>query len=96
MKRFMLVYQAGIANVFQVKSFNLSDFGRNAKRIYQGDFRTAEAIGKGIQAAGGLLRIAGCNMAGDITKARWTEDLDSLPFSESFAYHNYSAEIGIE
>lgn len=40
-RRFFLVYQAGIANVFEVKSLNLANYGRDAKRVYQADFRTA-------------------------------------------------------
>jgi hypothetical protein len=82
--RAVLVYQAGIANVFHVTSFNLSDFGRDGRRIYQGDFRTAESICYGLGLAGAVVRSAGCNMAGDIASQTWTEDLDSLPFSDNF------------
>jgi hypothetical protein len=83
-RRFVLVYQAGIANVFQVKSFNLSDYGRNALRVYQGDFRTAEAIARGAALAGGNVKSAACNLAGDISSAHWTADLDGQPFREKF------------
>ena len=64
-KRAFLVYQGDIANVFEVKAFNLQDYGRNARRIYQGDFRTAECICYGLGLAGCIVRSAACNMAGD-------------------------------
>jgi hypothetical protein len=83
-RRFFLVYQAGIANIFEVDCANLSGFGRNAKRLYQGDFRTAEAIAEGFGLAGGIVHTAACNNAGDITNDKWTDDLDSQPFSEKF------------
>lgn len=82
--RLVLVYQAGIANVFEVESFNLADFGREARRIYQGDFRTAESICYGAGLAGAIVRTAACNQAGDIATAHWSEDLDEQPFSDKF------------
>lgn len=82
--RVVLVYQAGICNVFHVTSFNLSDYGRDAVRIYQGDFRTGESICYGLGLAGAVVRTAACNQAGDIARAHWSEDLDSQPFSEKF------------
>ena len=83
-KRAMLVYQAGIANVFEVKAFNLSNYGRDAKRLAQADFRTCENIAYGLGLAGVLVRSAACNQAGDIRDAKWSEDLESQPFSEKF------------
>lgn len=80
----MLVYQAGIANVFAVRSFNMSDYGRDARRLYQGDFRTAEAMVRGMGFAGTTVRVAACNMAGDVARALWTRNLDEQPFSESY------------
>ena len=80
----VLVYQAGIANVFEVDCLNMADFGRNARRIEQGDFRTCENFAKGLAHAGYTVATAGCNQAGDIVSARWTTDLDTLPFSEKF------------
>lgn len=82
--RFALVYQGGIANVFRVDSFNLSDCGRNATRIYQGDFRTGEAIAIGLGWAGAIVQTLACNKAGDIDRFHWTDDLDSQPFSDKF------------
>ena len=83
-ERAFLVYQAGIANVFAVESHNLADFGRDGRRIYQGDFRGAENFARGLGAAGVIVRTAACNQAGDIIAARWSEDLDAHPFSDSF------------
>jgi hypothetical protein len=83
-KRAMLVYQAGIANVFDVKSFNRGTYGRDARRIYQGDFRTAESIAYGLGLAGAKVRTAACNEAGDIVDRTWSGDLDAQPFSDKF------------
>jgi hypothetical protein len=83
-KKYMLVYQAGIANVFEVKSFNLSDYGRDAKRLLQHAFEPCEWFARGLGAAGGTVRSAACNQAGDIISAHWTDDLESAPFSDLF------------
>lgn len=83
-KRAMLVYQAGIANIFEVKCFNLADFGRDASRRMQADFRTCENIARGLGLAGCIVRTAACNQAGDIINATWSEDLEAQPFSDKF------------
>ena len=83
--KFMLVYQAGIANLFRVDCFNLSDFGRNAQRIYQGDFRSAERMAHGAGLAGAVVMTCACNLAGDVRLATWSDDLESQPFSDKFA-----------
>ena len=80
-----LVYQGGIANVFRVKAFNLQDYGREAKRLMQSDFRTCEAFARGAQAVGATVRTMACNMAGDIIAQPWSEDLDAQPFSDKFS-----------
>jgi len=79
-----LVYQAGIANVFTVEAFNLAPYGRDAVRVYQGDFRGAEHIAHGMAIAGAMVRTAACNQAGDIVDATWSDDLDAQPFSDRF------------
>jgi hypothetical protein len=84
MKRAMLVYQAGIANVFQVRSANLSDYGRSAKRLIQSDFSHCAHFAQGLKAAGVIVHTAGCNQAGDIANAHWTQNLQDLPFSDKF------------
>ncbi len=82
--RAMLVYQAGLANVFAVTAFNLSDYGRDAQRLMQGDFYGCECFARGLQAAGVLIKSAACNKAGDIAKQPWSDNLDEQPFSEKF------------
>jgi hypothetical protein len=82
--RAVLVYQAGIANVFQVESFNMANYGRDARRLLQSDFRTCEAFARGLVAAGVRVTSAACNRAGDVADAPWSEDLDEQPFSDKF------------
>lgn len=83
--RAVLVYQAGIANVFKVTSFNLADYGRDAERLMQGDFSSCENYARGLRAAGVNVKVAHCNMAGDIACQRWSENLEDAPFREAFA-----------
>lgn len=80
----VLVYQAGIANVFEVEAFNMADYGRDAKRLLQADFRSCEMFARGLAAAGFKVATAHCNQAGDITHAHWSENLDEAPFSDKF------------
>ena len=89
-KRVMLVYQAGIANVFEVTSFNLADYGRDARRIYQGDFYGATMLCKGLAIAGKVIRTAHCNKVGDIAKSKWSEDFNNAPFSDSLVILKYN------
>ena len=77
-----LVYQAGIANVFVVDCLNLAEFGRNARRLYQGTFYGAIQYTRGLRDAGVTVRTAACNQVGDIANATWTEDLASQPFND--------------
>jgi hypothetical protein len=83
-ERAFLVYQGPIANVFAVEALNLSDYGREAQRLMQSDFLSCENFARGLAAAGVIVRTAGCNQAGEIARAKWTEDLASLPFSDKF------------
>ena len=80
----VLVYQAGIANVFAVKCFNMGPYGRDAKRLIQSDFRTCEAFARGLGVAGVVVVTMQCNCAGDIVDSSWSADLDEAPFSDSF------------
>ena len=83
----MLVYQAGIANVFEVSSFNLANYGRDTKRLLQSDFRACVAFAAGLGAAGCVIRTACCNKAGDISEMLWSEDFDNnCPFSDSDSF----------
>ena len=83
-ERAMLVYQAGIANVFKVDCFNLSPFGREAKRLYQGTFDGAKWLCIGLQSAGTTIKVAACNKAGDIKDMTWTDKLYEQPFCDKF------------
>jgi len=80
----VLVYQGGIANVFSVDCLNLSPFGRNARRLEQGDFRACAYLAKGLQLAGVVVATACCNEPGDIADRTWNCDYDEQPFSERF------------
>jgi len=93
MKKFMLVYQGGLANLFEVNTFSLAPVQPcTRQRIYQGDFRSAENMAIGAKIAGAEVRTAGCNTAGDIAECVWTYDLEELPFSEKFC--PVDSEIG--
>lgn len=87
--RAVLVYQGGIANVFAVRSFNLSDYGRDARRLLQHAFGPCEWYARGLEAAGVIVRTAHCNQAGDIIGARWSSDLEEAPFREAMKPVNY-------
>lgn len=83
-KKAVLVYQAGIANVFEVDCFNSNPFGRNAKRLLQSAFSECQFYAKGLGQGGYKVASMQCNQAGDITNAVWSEDLEDAPFSEMF------------
>jgi hypothetical protein len=84
-KRAVLVYQAGIANVFAVDHFSLTDATkRNARRLRQHAFSSCVPYAQGLLAAGVDVRTAACNQAGDITDSAWTCDYDTQPFSDKF------------
>jgi len=83
-KKAVIVYQGGIANVFKVQCLNMANFGRGAKRLIQGTIRECEAFARGLGAAGVVVREAHCNMAGDIVDALWDENLESAPYYKLF------------
>lgn len=53
--KFILVYQAGIANLFKVPSFDSYTESAN-KRVFQGAFNTAEAMARGAMLAGANMK----------------------------------------
>jgi hypothetical protein len=75
-----LVYQAGIANVFEVER---PDGLR--RLLLQSDFQNCVSFVAGLRAAGVKVKTYACNRAGNIAGQTWTEDLDSAPWSEKFA-----------
>jgi hypothetical protein len=81
MKTFYLIYQAGIANVFE-----------EIKGVYsllmQREFAIAESFCRGLIKAGLPVKVGWCNRAGDILlfKHEWMFDnFDLAPFSVHFA-----------
>lgn len=76
-KRAVLVFQGGMANVFAVESFNMTDYGRDARRLLQGDFQTCSWYARGLADGGAEVRAAWCNMAGDIVREHWNDDFES-------------------
>lgn len=84
MKYAALVYQAGIANVFDLNGMTLDPATRGARRIKLGDFRSCEMFAQGLKAAGVVVTTAACNRAGDIADAEWSVNLDEQPFSDKF------------
>jgi hypothetical protein len=82
-ERAVLVYQAGIANVFAVDSFNKEDHGRNARRLIQHAFVVCEGVAQGLALAGVKVATMYCNRAGDIAHQPWTTTKEDAPFTES-------------
>ena len=91
-RSFFLVYQGGIANVFEVDCLNLADFWRNAKRLRQTDFRSAALFAQGLVTGGHIVKTAACNQAGDITHLQWYDKLSDMPFSDDFIIVNSDLE----
>jgi hypothetical protein len=87
----MLVYQAGIANVFRTDHNAPELEGRNAVRLLQGDFRACEFFAKGLATAGVLVRAAHCNRAGDITDVDWSCTLEDALFFEKMCLGQLAA-----
>lgn len=81
MQRLALVYQAGIANVFEVNRFGIKPEERGkTRRLYQGDFHTAKTFVRGAEHAGARVGTYACNRAGDIINAPWDTTDENAPF----------------
>lgn len=83
MKKAFVVYQNGIANVFEVKNFNLSDYKREAKRLNQGTFSDCESFARGLVHAGYKVASAYCTKLGDIAKSDWEMEIENAPFFDA-------------
>lgn len=71
-KLFALVYQTGIANVFERNE-------NDDKRVFQGDYRGAEMVCQEILLSGGSLEIYHCDETGDVNcAARWEPGIGEL------------------
>lgn len=64
MRRFALVYQCGIANVFEC-------LPEGRKRVYQGSYQQGEDICRGILLAGVSVHVYHCDLAGDCDLQPW-------------------------
>ena len=97
LEKVVLVYQAGIANVFAVDCFNFAPSGRTEKRLLQADFRTCEAFCRGLAAADVSVASAACNVAGDVARQKWSGELEAQPFSDKFrpVFNKVRADIYI-
>ena len=84
--KIMLVYQAGIANVFTVDRFTLAPKGRNARRLLQHAFSPCVWFVRGLAASGAQVKTVHCNEAGDIAERPWSTRLDDAPFSNSSSF----------
>ena len=82
-RKAVLVYQAGIANVFLVENVFETHEGRNAHRLAQSDFNSCEMYARGLKYAGFRVESAHCNMAGDVAEQKWNFDLSEALFRES-------------
>lgn len=90
-KRIVLLYQGGIANLFEVDRFLLNPCPeRNARRLYQGCFRDAAMFARGMKEAGCTVRTLHANVCGDAANAAWSAELDDAPFS------NYDSFIKVQ
>lgn len=75
-----LVYQAGIANVFEISG----DYATGERhRILQHAFIPCEWYAQGLRDNGNNLKVYSCNRAGDIKDAPWVEGMDDCPFRDS-------------
>jgi len=83
MKYAVLVYQGGIANVFELSALSVAPEART-RRLIQSTFGECEAFARGLKAAGVIVTTWACNQAGDIARAEWSADLEAQPFSDKF------------
>jgi hypothetical protein len=72
-KRAVLVYQVGIANVFAVDRWSHGDPSkRRVRRLMQHAYRPCIDFARGLAAAGVMVRTAHCDECGDIADRPWT------------------------
>ena len=80
-RQFALVYQTGVANVFE---FLTCGDGVNLRhRVMQGAFSTCEAYAAGLMEMGATMHVHFCNKAGDIAQSDWDTGIDNAPFTDS-------------
>lgn len=74
-RTYTLVYQGGIANVF--------DTTAGTERVWQHGFRSCEDFCLGLREAGHTVNVAYCNKAGDIAGMPWDTTYENAPFTDS-------------
>ena len=72
MKKIAVVYQAGIANVFEVATYTNDLVARQAKRLLQAAFSPCEWYARGMADCGAEVHSYACNWAGDVIGRKWT------------------------
>ena len=94
MKHYALVYQAGVANIFEMSPWEESETDHNLdnsvscdkKRVLQHSFIACEWYCRGLRQAGKTVRVYWCNEAGDIQNSVWWHDnFCNAPFNDKFA-----------
>lgn len=88
MRTFTLVYQGGIANVFDTTG------GGEPRRVLQHAFNVCEWYCRGAKAAGVEIHIAFCNVAGDCRLRVWSTPEDHAPFKDAMHYADLLAQPG--
>ncbi len=68
-KRVALVYQVGLANVFQLAVGG----GGREQRVMQADYRSCELYVRGMRDAGAEVHVYHCDAAGDIAHLLWAD-----------------------
>ena len=85
MKYAALVYQGGIANVFEVEDPTAAhDLTKWRRRLLQQDFNSCAMFARGLAAAGVEVSTRACNEAGNITLRSWATPVDEAPWREQF------------
>lgn len=77
-RRIVLVYQVGIANVFEVDRFSRHPERRNGRGLLQYDYHSCEMFARGMGAAGCIVRTMHCDMAGDCSQFTWEPNKGEL------------------
>ena len=77
-KLFALVYQCGIANLFDITRVDALGRDTGIVRVYQGDYRGAESIANGAILVGAKVIVWHSDVTGDCTQAQWLQGAGDL------------------
>lgn len=78
-RQFALVYQGGIANVFEMQD------RMPPRRVMQGTFLACEVYATALMEMGAEMEVHFCNMAGDIRLEAWDTTREAAPFTDSMS-----------